>query len=206
MSGRAGAVVAAVLALTVLVAAAPQYGGLALAAGNADYDPQTGYRIGNYRSPLPPDVPGGKRVDADDIDALLPTGALLLDVMPAEGPGYDAATGAWLGPTHDTIPGSVWLPDVGRGRLSPEVDCYFRTELVRLTGGDKAKPLVFFCQSDCWMSWNAVQRARGYGYTSLYWYPEGGDGWRDWDRKLTPAAAVSVPRNLLDAATGRCRF
>lgn len=173
--------------------------------GNPDFDPVTGYRIAHYRSPVPPDVPGGKRVDADDIDQLLPKGALLVDVMPAEGPGYEPATGKWLGPTHQTIPGSTWLPDVGRGRIKPELDCFFRSELARLTGGDAAKPLVFFCQSDCWMAWNAVQRAHSYGYRALYWYPEGNDGWRDWDRKLAPATPVAVPQGLLDADTGACR-
>jgi rhodanese-related sulfurtransferase len=40
-------------------------------------------------------------------------------------------------------------------------------------------PLVFFCVADCWMSWNTVQRVRGYGYTQVYWYKDGTDGWAE---------------------------
>lgn len=182
------------------------YASAAIAAGNPDFDSETGYRIGHYRTPTPPDVPGGKRVDADDIDKLLPQGAKLIDVMPSEGPGLDAATGQWnLARTHDTIPNSVWLPDVGRGKLTPDLDCYLRRQLARLTGGDFSRPLVMFCQSDCWMSWNAVQRAAALGYKRLYWYPEGSDGWRDWDRKLAVAVPTPAERDQMDPATRTCR-
>ncbi len=176
------------------------------AGGNADFDSGTGYRIDHYRSPTPPDVPGGTRVDADDIDRLLATGALLIDVMPSEGPGLDPASGQWrLQKGHQTIPGAVWLPDIGRGRLTPDLDCYLRRQLARLTGGDKARPLVLFCQSDCWMAWNAVRRAAALGYTRLSWYPEGIDGWRDWDRALAPATPTPAEPDQIDAATGQCR-
>ena len=172
----------------------------------ADFDKTTGYRIGHYRSPTPPDVPGGIRVDADDIDKLLAEGARLVDVMPSEGPGLDPASGQWrLSRTHATIPGSVWLPDVGRGQLSPDLDCYLRRQLARLTAGDTARPLVVFCQSDCWMSWNAVQRAAALGYSRLYWYAEGSDGWRDWDRKLIDAEPTPAEPDQRDRATGVCR-
>ena len=48
------------------------------------------------------------------------------------------------------------------------------------------------------MGWNAVKRAAGYGYTSLYWYPDGTDGWRDWDKPFE--AAVPVPVEVAPAA------
>jgi len=158
------------------------------------FDPATGMRISHYRAAVPPDVKGGKRIDIDELDEVLAKEKpLLLDVMPSEGPGADPATGQWSIPkTHDHIPGSTWLPDVGRGRVTPALECYFRQNLVRLTGGDKAKPIVLYCQSDCWMAWNAVRRAAGYGYTRLYWYPDGIDGWRDWERKAEPAVPVPL--------------
>jgi rhodanese-related sulfurtransferase len=28
------------------------------------------------------------------------------------------------------------------------------------------------------MSWNAAKRALSYGYTHVFWYPQGTDGWR----------------------------
>jgi hypothetical protein len=42
------------------------------------------------------------------------------------------------------------------------------------------------------MSWNAIRRAASYGYTALYWYPDGTDGMRDWDVPLVPAIPVPL--------------
>ncbi|MEO1544805.1 MAG: rhodanese-like domain-containing protein, partial [Pseudomonadota bacterium] len=119
--------------------------------------------------------------------------AILIDVMPATGFGYSPKTGKWrLSQVHDHIEGSAWLPDVGRGHITDELETYFKSNLDRLTNGNKAQPLIIYCQSDCWMAWNAVQRAAKYGYTKLYWYPDGIDGWRDYDRELIPAKAIPV--------------
>ncbi len=41
----------------------------------------------------------------------------------------------------------------------------------------RARPLVFYCLKDCWMSWNAAKRALELGYKNVDWYPEGSDGW-----------------------------
>jgi PQQ-dependent catabolism-associated CXXCW motif protein len=162
------------------------------------FDPVTGYRIAHYRAAVPDTVAGGTRVDLVTTDALIKSGAVLVDVMPAEGAGPDPATGAWrLSRPHQTISGATWLPDVGRGKIPPEIEDFFKRNLERLSGGDKARPLILFCQSDCWMAWNAVQRAAGYGYSALQWFPEGTDGWVEWgDRKLVPA----VPVGLKDGA------
>ncbi|MEL7048868.1 MAG: rhodanese-like domain-containing protein, partial [Pseudomonadota bacterium] len=102
-------------------------------------------------------------------------------------------TGKWrLSKIHDNIEGSTWLPEVGRGRISDQLANYFKTNLGRLTDGDLDRPMIIYCQSDCWMAWNAVQRAAGYGYTKLYWYPDGIDGWRDYDRPLVRAKPIAV--------------
>ena len=158
------------------------------------FDPETGYRIARYRTPTPDSVPGGTRIDIEELDRLLSQKqAVLIDVMAAEGAGPDPATGKWrLSKPHENIPGSVWLPDVGKGRLEKEIDSYFQNNLSRLTAGDKSHAIIFYCLADCWMSWNAVQRAASYGYTQIYWYPEGNDGWRDWDRELVLAKPVPV--------------
>ncbi len=165
-----------------------------LSAEPSDFDPGTGYRTAHYRAPTPADVPGGTRIDIEALDKLMATGDLVLvDVMPVTGRGYDPGTGRWLATkTHTHIPGSIWLPDVGKGRISDDLDRYFRDNLARLTGGDMARPLLIYCQSDCWMGWNAVQRAAAYGYSHLYWYAEGIDGWRDYERPATPASPVPV--------------
>src|SRR5260221_8568250 len=56
--------------------------------------------------------------------------------------GVKSASAVWLPvPRHD-IPGSLWLPDVGRGELSPELEAYFRTNLERGTNGRLDTPIV----------------------------------------------------------------
>lgn len=162
--------------------------------GAASFDPATGYRIAHYRAAVPETVPGGTRVDLDKLDELIKGSAVLLDVMPSEGAGVDPATGKWrLSRPHQTIPGATWLPDVGRGKLTAAFESYLKSNVETLTKGDKAKPIIIFCQSDCWMSWNAVQRLADLGYTKLYWFPEGTDGWVEWgDRKLAQAEPVPM--------------
>jgi PQQ-dependent catabolism-associated CXXCW motif protein len=70
------------------------------------------------------------------------------------------------------------LPDTGYGALAAATEDYLREGLARATGGDKAKLVVIYCQTDCWMSWNAAKRALSYGYSSVAWYPDGTDGWQ----------------------------
>ncbi|WP_156827574.1 rhodanese-like domain-containing protein [Hyphomicrobium zavarzinii] len=182
----------------LLVAAMLAAPGLAHAADN--FDPATGYRISRYRAPVPESVPGGARVDSEAVKRLVSEkSALLIDVMPSNGAGLDTASGRWrMLRQHEHIPGSTWLPDVGAGALTPLMESYFRDELARLTQGDRARALVFYCQADCWMSWNATKRASEYGYTTLYWFPEGTDGWRDWEGPLVPATPVPVAGAALD--------
>jgi PQQ-dependent catabolism-associated CXXCW motif protein len=158
------------------------------------FDPVTGDRIAHYRAPVPNELAGAKVISSGDVDGLVKNqNAVLIDAMPAEGGGFDPATGQWrLIKIHSNIPGSVWLPDVGRGKPLPAITAFFSTELTRLTKGDKARALIIYCQSDCWMGWNATRRAIALGYTNVFWFPEGIDGWRDWDGKFTPAVPLPV--------------
>lgn len=168
--------------------------GVAQSADDASFDSATGYRIAHYRAAVPETVPGGTRVDRDRVDTLLKAGAILLDVMPSEGAGADPQTGQWrLSRPHQSIPGATWLPDVGRGVLTARFDAYLKSNVAKLTGSDVTKALIVFCQSDCWMGWNAVQRIAKLGYTNIFWFPEGTDGWVEWgDRKLEPIDPVPV--------------
>lgn len=163
-------------------------------AQNPHFDSDTGMRISRYRAPTPDTVAGGTRIDIDELDRLVKDdGAVLLDVMVAEGAGPHPKTGVWhLYNPRKSLPGAHWLADVGKGKLTPELKRYFKTNLEDLTGGDKTYPIIVFCMADCWMSWNAVKRAAQWGYTNVYWYPDGTDGWRDWDRTFVTA----VPRPL----------
>ena len=91
-------------------------------------------------------------------------------------------------------PGSVWLPNVGLGTLSPEFMAYFEDSLAALTKGDPARPLVFYCDVNCWMGYNAAKRAvRELGYGNVYWYPEGVQGWQSAGLELVEAEPVPMP-------------
>lgn len=167
---------------------------VARADDDASFDAATGYRIAHYRAAVPETVPGGTRVDRDRVDALIKEGAILLDVMPSEGAGADPQSGQWrLSRPHQSISGATWLPDVGRGELKTGFADYLQSNVAALTAGNFNRALIVFCQSDCWMGWNAVQRIAKLGYTNIYWFPEGTDGWVEWgDRKLQPIEPVPL--------------
>lgn len=142
-----------------------------------------GYRIDQFRSPVPGSVPGARTLGTEEVKRLFQSVGdvpVFVDVMPApQRPKGLSETALWLAPTRKHIPSSAWLPNVGYGRLSIGLDRYFRSNLVRLTGGDPARPIIIYCLADCWMSWNAARRAAEYGYTNVMWYPEGTSGWQE---------------------------
>jgi PQQ-dependent catabolism-associated CXXCW motif protein len=152
---------------------------LVCAAAQAGVPEPPGFRQDDYRAPVPATVAGGTVVHTKALKSLLRRGeALPVDVLPAprrpEGMRPDQP---WMPTPRRDIPGSLWLPDVGRGTLSPAVEQWFQDRLNEATQGNKARPLVFYCLSRCWMSWNAAKRAAQYGYRRVYWYPDGSDGW-----------------------------
>lgn len=139
----------------------------------------SGYRLDDYRAPVPATLAGATAVGTAEAEALWREHrAVFVDVLPApRRPEKLPPDALWKPLPRRDIPGSQWLPEVGRGALSPALETYFRENLERVTQGDKAAPLVFYCLADCWMSWNATKRARSYGYTRLYWYRDGTTGW-----------------------------
>lgn len=153
-----------------------------------------GYRLDDYHAPVPASVPGGSVIPSASAlqNLLAQKNALLIDVLPAQRrpAGMKPAT-PWLPEPHLDIPGSIWLPDSGRGALSPAAAAWFRAELGTLTHNDRARPLVFYCQAQCWMSWNAAKRAAAEGYRRVFWYPEGVDGWKRAGFALAPAKPAS---------------
>jgi PQQ-dependent catabolism-associated CXXCW motif protein len=153
---------------------------LAASAARADAPAEPpDYRQEDYRAPVPATVAGGRAIDTAEAEALWRDHhALFVDVLPApRRPESLPAETLWKPVPRRDIPESLWLPEVGRGALSAEIDAYFREGLARASKGDKAAPIVFYCLADCWMSWNATKRAAGYGYTQLYWYRDGTTGW-----------------------------
>jgi PQQ-dependent catabolism-associated CXXCW motif protein len=162
-------------------------------AGESAAEPLS-YRMEDYRAPVPATLRGAKVVTTDEAAALLrDKKALFFDVMPhTPKPAKLPAGTIWREKARNNIPGSVWLPNVGYGALSPETADYFRTALESLTGGDKKRMILFYCMADCWMSWNAAKRAIKWGYGSVTWYPMGADGWERQGRRLTEAKPYAV--------------
>jgi len=139
------------------------------------------YRMDKYRAPTPACVPHGITINTDELTKLLKQQPrpILIDVLSVMSrPNTEFGEGQWI-PNKERLSllNSVWLPNVGYGYLDAEMDEYFKNQLEKLTLNKKHKALVFFCIADCWMSWNAVQRAHSYGYTNVYWYKNGTDGW-----------------------------
>ncbi len=156
------------------------------------FHPETGLRIARQRAPTPDDVPGAQRIDVEMVLQSIAEGAVLLDVGPALQSRFDDLDGAWLvGAQHMSLPGAVWLPEVGRGSLEPVMQRYLSDNVANLVTNNN-DVLVVFCQADCWMSWNAVQRLTSMGYTEVRWYAEGVDGWLDQGWKLVPVDPVPV--------------
>lgn len=159
-------------------------------------DPETGFRMERYRAPVPDSIPGGTTLDTSGVQQHHADGTLIfIDVYPPKGLGPDPLDGHWVtSGSHESIPGSIWLPEIGRGFLEEGHEQYFRRNLVRLTGDSLDAPVLFFCTSDCWQSWNASKRAIDWGYTAVHWYPLGNDGWQEEGGNLIPVQ----PLNFLD--------
>jgi quinoprotein dehydrogenase-associated probable ABC transporter substrate-binding protein/PQQ-dependent catabolism-associated CXXCW motif protein len=137
------------------------------------------YRTDLYQAPVPAGLTGARTVDLDGFQALAEGGdAVLIDVMPAQRkPAGRPDDAIWREPERDTVPGAHWLANMGYGVLERHEEGAFRMELSRLAGPDGANSLVFFCEPDCWMSWNAAKRAVSYGYDHVVWYPGGVSEW-----------------------------
>jgi PQQ-dependent catabolism-associated CXXCW motif protein len=143
-------------------------------------EPDT-YRTDDYRKPVPQTLRGATSLTSSEAMTIWSAKtAIFIDVYPhAPKPANLPAGTLWRETTHQSIEDAVWLPNVGYGVLSAATDGYFRRNLEALTKGDKAKPLVFFCLRNCWMSWNAAKRALSYGYRNVDWYRDGSDGWQE---------------------------
>jgi PQQ-dependent catabolism-associated CXXCW motif protein len=162
----------------VLQLAATLMAGVALAA-EAEVPEPAGYRSAPYRAPVPDTLQGAEVIDDAQAHALWESGAAaFIDVLPHPPKPADLPEGTiWREPPHETIPGASWLPDTGYDALASETLAYLLTGLETASGGTRAAALVFFCKSDCWMSWNAAKRAIEHGYARVSWYPGGVDGW-----------------------------
>ena len=141
------------------------------------------YKLDHYRSPVPGTLAGGTVVDDETAFKLWKSGTVaFVDVVPRPPKPANLPEGTiWREKKRHSIPGSIWVPNVGYGEIAEQTHDYFKAGLVKVTDGDMTHPILLFCLADCWMSWNAAKRALEYGYTTVYWYPEGTDGWTFFD-------------------------
>jgi PQQ-dependent catabolism-associated CXXCW motif protein len=148
-----------------------------------------GYRIDGYRDPVPATLTGATVLSHEAALALWKSNtAVFIDVYPhAPKPSNLPPGTLWRETTHQSIENSKWVPNVGYGNLSAETEAYFKSQLEKLSGGDKAKKLVFFCLRNCWMSYNAGKRAMALGYTSVHWFPDGSDAWQEMGQLVVDA-------------------
>lgn len=142
-----------------------------------------GYRGEPYRAPVPATLAGARVIDAAEAIRLHAAGAaVFLDILPrkARPEGLPADT-VWREPPHETIPGALWLWNTGYQRLAPEEEARLRAGLRQARRDFPGLPVVFFCRSDCWMSWNAAKRAVEWGEPDVIWFPGGIEAWEEAD-------------------------
>lgn len=174
--------------MALVCVAAVAWPAAALAQGGAFADEDRDWGIASthqlrrppYTAPTPNEIPGGRVVKTLELKAMLGNGAppLLIDVASGEG--------------HVSIAGALWLPGTGHGtNFVDPLQALLAERLGRLSGGDKARALVFFCvSSQCWLSYNAALRAIALGYRRVVWYRGGLEAWR---AAGLPLARVSRP-------------
>src|SRR5262249_29069555 len=104
-----------------------------------------GYRMQDFRTPVPATLRGARVLSNDEAaDLWNKNGAVFIDVYPQapKPPNLPAGT-FWRDPVHRSIEGAQWLPNVGYGALSPEMDAYFRKHLEALSKGKRDAALAF---------------------------------------------------------------
>lgn len=153
-----------------------------------------GYRMEQYRARVPDRLTGARVIDSKAAHALWQSGEVaFIDVLPRPPKPKNLPEGTiWHEKSRHSIPGATWLPNVGYGAIAEVTADYFRRGLKKATGGDNDHPVAIFCRANCWMSWNAAKRALAYGYSQVYWMPDGTDGWTDNGyptQKVTPEPA-----------------
>jgi PQQ-dependent catabolism-associated CXXCW motif protein len=141
-------------------------------------EPQ-GFWDGPMHGETPMTLSGAQVVDTQAVAELKRAGALLLDVAEEPKKPENMGPDALWRPIHMSIPGAVWLKGAGLGSSSPAFQSRFDARIADLTSGDKEKAIVVFCHPKCWGSWNAAKRLAMGGYTHVYWFRDGVEGWQE---------------------------
>lgn len=179
-SCRKARVVAGVVVALQLLAACAATAGPRFAGEDHDWGvaPAPTLRRTDYHAPTPREIPGARVIFTTELKSLLDRepGAVLVDVLGD--------------PPHPTVPGSYWLRHAGLAEFPGDELARLETTLKKLAGGDRHRPLVFFClSSECWLSYNAALRAVAFGFRDVMWYRGGVEAWRE----AGYATALSTP-------------
>ena len=121
---------------------------------------------GNFHSPTPNSIPGGRVITTQQFKSMIMQGSpvLILDVLGE----------------YEHIPGAVDATlAANSGSFSDNIQQMFRQYLMQATNNNKQAAIVLYCQSShCWMSYNAALRAIHLGYSNVFWYRGGIEAWK----------------------------
>ena len=87
--------------------------------------------------------------------------------------------------------GVLLLLNVSQTFVNQILSIRMRDGLTRAKAGDPDRPVVIFCRSDCWMSWNAARRAVEWGFDPVIWFPGGTDAWEQAGQPLVTVEPVA---------------
>lgn len=139
--------------------------------------PRSELLVGGYHARTPTTIPGVRTVTTAELLGMLSAdpSVVLVDVLG--------------GSAHPALPQSVWLVDAGLGKgFDDALQKKLGDRLGQLTGGDRARPVVFYCLSaECWLSYNVSLRAKALGYRNVAWYRGGIDAWKAAGLPTAPA-------------------
>ena len=110
----------------------------------ADVPEPDGYRLEDYRAPTPATLRGARVIGTEEAAAIWRShSAAFVDVLPTSATTAGSARGTiWRDKPRADIPGSIWLPDTGYGRLAPHGGL-FHDGLKKATNGDRAQNLFY---------------------------------------------------------------
>ena len=99
------------------------------------------YRMDDYRAPVPAALTGGTVVGPEEAHGLWKEGAAFIDVLPQAPKPANLPKGTiWRDKPRDTIPGAIWLPNVGYGKIADVTADYFRKGLKQVTDATRRNP------------------------------------------------------------------
>ncbi|WP_342153473.1 rhodanese-like domain-containing protein [Methylorubrum sp. SB2] len=169
-----------VLRLPIVTAAAVFLTAAAPADSPVGVREPDGYWQGALHGYTPQTLAGATVVDAGEVAKLIQEHKpVLLDVSEIDRKPAGLPPGGLWFPIYRNIPGSTWLPGSGEGDLDAAAQDALKARVADLTGGDLERPIVTYCHSDCWGSWNLGKRLVALGYRKVHWFPQGIEGWQD---------------------------